>query len=390
MTSKLTREQRINEVKELIANAEKWAGFYEHPIHDKPQREMFEGMAKVMSEHLAALAAMDSEPHTDDELSNLLWFSQEATCHSDPNYFCEFQRLATPGFIASIIRELQERRKAAMDSAVYQLWSAGIGQWVECDRQRFDAHSNVPAQRRILYTVPPSTAMDSEPVAWDHEWESCITCEGPQDFKRIIDREAPPEWAIEEGQARNIIPLYRHAQPSPVVPDNRAITQHFDTIALETAREILCDVNRRHELLGGDVQLLSRIQCRIDEACRAAMLQAQSDDDGEPTDDERIMAIEGIHNCERCGDEGWVVGEMGITRCACGQAAPGNSPAIPDGYVMVPKEPTERMVIDGFESEPDETFSEPEVWEAYQKMSGCEQAAFRARLCWAAMIAAAL
>lgn len=67
----------------------------------------------------------------------------------------------------------------------------------------------------------------------------------------------------------------------------------------------------------------------------------------------------------------------------------GNSPAIPEGYVMVPKEPTERMVIDGFESEPDETFSEPEVWEAFQKMSGCEQAAFRARLCWAAMLAAA-
>lgn len=66
----------------------------------------------------------------------------------------------------------------------------------------------------------------------------------------------------------------------------------------------------------------------------------------------------------------------------------GYSPVIPEGYVMVPKEPTERMVIDGFESEPDETFSEPEVWEAFQKMSGCEQAAFRARLCWAAMLAA--
>ena len=62
-------------------------------------------------------------------------------------------------------------------------------------------------------------------------------------------------------------------------------------------------------------------------ACRAAILQAQSDDDCEPTDDERIMTIEGIHNCERCGDEGWVVGEMGITRCACGQS--GNSPANP-------------------------------------------------------------
>lgn len=65
------------------------------------------------------------------------------------------------------------------------------------------------------------------------------------------------------------------------------------------------------------------------------------------------------------------------------------APVVPDGWVMVPKEPTERMVIDGFESEPDETFSEPEVWEKYQKMSGCQQAAYRARLCYAAMISAA-
>ena len=80
--------------------------------------------------------------------------------------------------------------------------------------------------------------------------------------------------------------------------------------------------------------------------------------------------------------EGW-------NACRAAMLQAGNSPVIPEGYVMVPKEPTERMVIDGFESEPDETFSEPEVWEAFQKMSGCEQAAFRARLCWAAMLAAA-
>ncbi|WP_262266773.1 hypothetical protein [Klebsiella variicola] len=150
---------------------------------------------------------------------------------------------------------------------------------------------------------------------------------------------------------------------------------------------------------------------RIARTVRAAILQAQSDDDGEPTDDERIMAIEGIHNCERCSDEGWVVGEMGITRCACNQgnsvfkidlnsdfikhvkavsekfragnspvipgaeqriadavellkqAAPAmladnsgpdgplagrmKSPAIPDGYVMVPKVPTAEMISSG-------------------------------------------
>lgn len=66
---------------------------------------------------------------------------------------------------------------------------------------------------------------------------------------------------------------------------------------------------------------------------RAYMLQAQPDDDGESTDDERIMAVEGIHNCVRCGDEGWFVGEMGITRCACGQA--GNSPVITEEDVAL-------------------------------------------------------
>lgn len=114
---------------------------------------------------------------------------------------------------------------------------------------------------------------------------------------------------------------------------------------------------------------------QIARTVRAAILQAQSDDDGEPTDDERIMAIEGIHNCERCSDEGWIVGEMGITRCACGQAGTltnedtkraGNSPVIgidpasgldrtvevryvaPPGYVMVPKEPTKEMIDAGW------------------------------------------
>ncbi|WP_336239763.1 DUF551 domain-containing protein [Enterobacter chuandaensis] len=43
----------------------------------------------------------------------------------------------------------------------------------------------------------------------------------------------------------------------------------------------------------------------------------------------------------------------------------GNSPVIPDGWVAVPVEPTEDMIVNGFESEPDERFSDAEEWEAY-------------------------
>ncbi|WP_187696680.1 hypothetical protein [Citrobacter telavivensis] len=67
----------------------------------------------------------------------------------------------------------------------------------------------------------------------------------------------------------------------------------------------------------------------------------------------------------------------------------GNSPVIPEGWVMVPIEPTEDMIVNGFESEPDESFSDEKEWEVYDDMSGCQQAAHRAKLCWAAMIAAA-
>ncbi|EPA0137245.1 hypothetical protein ACQYIQ_002594 [Enterobacter hormaechei] len=67
----------------------------------------------------------------------------------------------------------------------------------------------------------------------------------------------------------------------------------------------------------------------------------------------------------------------------------GNSPVIPDGWALVPVEPTEDMIVNGFESEPDESFSDEKEWEAYDAMSGCQQAAHRAKLCWAAMISAA-
>lgn len=98
-------------------------------------------------------------------------------------------------------------------------------------------------------------------------------------------------------------------------------------------------------------------------ACRAAMLLAQS-----------------LHAVKTAP----ALGSLPKT----GEVLHTNSPVIPDGYVMVPKVPTEDMIVAGFESEPDEAFSEPEVWEEYQNMSGCQQAAHRARLCWAAMLAA--
>lgn len=145
MTSKLTRE-RLAEIAQF--------GFSSAimPANDFEIKEL----ARM------ALAAMDSEPHTGDELSNLLWYSQEATCHSDPNYYCEFQRLATPGLIAGIIRELQERRK-----------------------------------------------VDSEPVAYTDERNLGYIDRG---------RETAYLWGKQNSESSDVA-LYRHAQPAQVVPE---------------------------------------------------------------------------------------------------------------------------------------------------------------------------
>ncbi|WP_258537198.1 hypothetical protein [Klebsiella variicola] len=174
-------------------------------------------------------------------------------------------------------------------------------------RETYGAGSNVmlPAEEAEELARIALAAMDSEPVAWRWRWSD--------------DAEGYWRYTEEQRETRGSVtaqPLYRHAQ-QPVVPP--AIEPDYEVI-----KSILPTSNPD--------EYACCIAADMWNACRAAMLQAQSSDEDEPTDDERIMAIEGIHSCERCGDEGWVVGEMGITRCACVQA--GNSPANPDCWCL--------------------------------------------------------
>ena len=62
--------------------------------------------------------------------------------------------------------------------------------------------------RRIDDALDGRQVVQCEPFAWSYEWASCVTTDGPQNFKAVIEREAPPQWAIDEGQARKIAPLY--------------------------------------------------------------------------------------------------------------------------------------------------------------------------------------
>ncbi|HDS7774031.1 TPA: DUF551 domain-containing protein [Klebsiella aerogenes] len=226
-------------------------------------------------------------------------------------------------------------------------------------------------------------AMDSEPVGYFGRFDP--------DDDDLIDQCSK--------NVKGAFPLYRHAQPAPEYPETLPCPVFLDPgmrfgKGVKT-RLVLEAIQRRAEHYAELEAMTPEERAEYDagieafkamlpqpapvmpeempcggaaddyhdgyqdgwNACRAVMLQAQPSDDGEPTDDERLMAIEGINNCERCGDEGWIVGEMGITRCACSQDGTltsedakqfepvttanklGNSPVIPDTWIPV----SERM-----------------------------------------------
>lgn len=202
-----------------------------------------------------ALAAMGDEPNTDDELSNLLWYSQEATCHSDPNYYCEFQRLATPGFIAGIIRELQERRKADMNSEPYGFTDG------DC--------------RGMIYK--------------------------PEHADRLNEP----------------LPVYRHAQPAPVIPSEL----HPDTQKLVTDFcTALAEKLYKAQLKYGHSDNWSYANWEIE--CQTAFHEHIAK--GDPRDVAAYCAFMWYH--------GW--------KTEAAQPAP----VVPEGYKLVPTELTSEMV----------------------------------------------
>lgn len=138
-------------------------------------------------------------------------------------------------------------------------------------------------------------AMDSEPVAWMHN-NNDIGIPAITTSQKIGQH-----WMAE---FKDVQPLYRHAQPAPVVPD--------DVLkALQKVARIRLDMDG----FDGDRRGIADCLCDAEEELievvnrRAAMLQAAP-----------------VCTCPS-GD--------GSLRWPC-PVHPGNYPAIPDGYVMVP------------------------------------------------------
>ena len=217
-----------------------------------------------------------------------------------------------------------------------------------------------PKQLSLMRELREVRREKGEPVAWDYEWASCITCEGPQDFKRIIEHEAPPEWAVEEGQARNIIPLYT-VPPAPVVPDE--LTRE------EYKRRFMADDCFDNTFRGGW------------NACRAAMLQA----DALTNEDTMQLSgnseqLEPVSNRDELPFEQWLSQQSEKIDVDCGCISieafmcwmrkayeAGNSPVTPDGWVMVPAELTQDMRA-AWDSAPNTDDDDHNMQAAYRAM----------------------
>ncbi|WP_411371610.1 hypothetical protein [Klebsiella pneumoniae] len=172
-----------------------------------------------------------------------------------------------------------------------------LEEWVA----QFDEDGGCDATDRQLEALIRQSlaAMDSEPLAWTDEQELRDVNRGGCGYLFTVNP-VPPH-----ADERRIILLYRHAQPAQVVPEE----------ATPDSIEILASGRCRDHVVYQWDEDQRNAAADSWNACRAAMLHAGNS-----------PAKNGV-----------------------APAQSGNSPAIPDGYVLVPKEAT-KEILDEFDS----------------------------------------
>ncbi|HHD2190143.1 TPA: DUF550 domain-containing protein [Klebsiella pneumoniae] len=270
-----------------------------------------------------------------------------------------------------------------------------LEEWVA----QFDEDGGCDATDRQLETLIRQSlaAMDSEPVAWTDEHELRDVDRGGCGYLFTVNPVTP------HADERRIILLYRHALPAsereqvrrehaewsqatfgnvgPVGP-----LKHLSKEALEAAAEpgdlsewadmqfLMWDAQRRAGIT--DAQIT---QAMIDKLAVNKQREWPEPKDGEPRlhikEQPAPVVPEDIPDsvyemlCQACGGNAWMYSDAlwnacraamlqaePVCTCPSGNGSlrwpcpvhPGSSPAIPDGYMMVPKEPTKEMINAGW------------------------------------------
>ncbi|WP_223272898.1 hypothetical protein [Klebsiella pneumoniae] len=277
-----------------------------HPDDSKKMCELWDDLndrhaPPVVVRELArmALAAMESEPVA------WTWHYREQWHVTNDERRAEF--VAKDGDVA-VLPLYRHAQSAQISEQVLPLQDKDLQGVI--DALEHPAGINAAGKqvvRHALAELQERRKADSEPVA------EVVSIYG--DPEAFGEREIRPLVGIQ--QMPYGTKLYRHAQPAPVVPE-----------ALEHLRSIVADprlLPRRKEWISCQQYsyvLLEEVEAIVDDACRAAILPATP-----------------VCTCPS-GD--------GSLHWPC-PVHPGNSPAIPDGYVLVPKEAT-KEILDEFDS----------------------------------------
>ena len=93
----------------------------------------------------------------------------------------------------------------------YKLVPVELLERVVCLDNSFRRHRQAQHDLVTFLAVPVPPQVEAPPVYYEFEWASAITADGPQNFKVCIERDPPPEWAVESGQGRNVRKLFTHS-----------------------------------------------------------------------------------------------------------------------------------------------------------------------------------
>ncbi|WP_216662714.1 hypothetical protein [Klebsiella aerogenes] len=173
------------------------------------------------------------------------------------------------------------------------------------------------------------SAMDSEPVAWTDEEELRDANESGSGYLFGIERDAN-----KFADPRRQIMLYRHAQPAPVVPDGIEVNDP----SLDTHRKWMAEGWNR---------------------CRAAILQENQKSAGASNNCRSSENVQVMNGESRCSTKGAPALDSSSKNA---KSRGGNSQVIPDGYVMVPREPTDEMQSAGASAIRIETTALNKLW----------------------------
>ncbi|ECC4558873.1 hypothetical protein ACEVTS_004861, partial [Salmonella enterica] len=326
--------------------------------------EQAQKIIDAADEVITALAGTNEDVHPESDNMLRLWDDLNDR-YAPPEVVRELARIALASLEVAPVGEVSEKRCGLVMDGTVDLGGKSTYRIIKGEK----AMKRLPLGTKF-YIAPPAPVVDADPVVFTDE----------RNLHHIaMGRETSLIWG-KQNQEVGDIPLYRHAQPVPV--DKEFIPKNLDKalgvvgVALPESKEEF------------NFQTERWIQRLIDRVIRYA---DEFKEQPVPVVPDEMATSDDMNLYQKSFAQGWNACRAAMLQG--GQPVSNrdelSSPVIPDGYALVPIVPTEYMVINGFESEPDPHFSDEKVWAEYEALSGCRRAARRAELCWAAMIKAA-